>query len=144
MDKIIVAVDLSDLATVALDHAASQALAFKSHVHILHVVAPIPAYIGIEIVPPVIPAESAEETKLINAELQAMADHLKKQGVEADYELARGPVVETIIETSVNYNADLIVMGAHNHGFLYRAFMGSVCSGVVKHSQCPIMIIPGK
>ena len=144
MKKIIVAVDLSDLATVALDHAASLALAFKSHVHVVHIIAPVPAYIGNEIIPPVMPAENEEETNRVKQELSSMAYYLQQRGIEADFELAHGPVIETILEKAATFNADLIVMGAHNHGFLYRAFIGSVCSGVVKHSHCPVMIIPGK
>ncbi len=144
MDKIIVAVDLSDLASVAIDYAASLAKAFKSHVRILHVVAPIPSYLGNEIITPVMPIDNKEEMARMNQELKAMADYLQKQGVEVDYELTSGPVIETIIEKAGVFNADLVVLGAHNHGFLYRAFIGSVCIGVVKHSHCPVLIIPGK
>ncbi len=144
MDKIIVAVDLSDLASVAVDHAAMLAGAFKSHVHILHVEAPIPSYIGNEIVPPVIPVENKEELERIRLDLAAMADYLKHRGVEADYELVKGPVIESIIEKAKDYNADLIIMGSHNHGFLYRAFIGSVSTGVIKNTHCPVMIIPDK
>ncbi len=144
MDKIIVAVDLSDLASVAIDYAASLAKAFKSHVRILHVVAPIPSYLGNEIITPVMPIDNEEERLRMNKELEAMADYLQKQGVEVDYELTSGPVIETIIEKAGIFDADLVVLGAHNHGFLYRAFIGSVCIGVVKHSQCPVLVIPGK
>jgi nucleotide-binding universal stress UspA family protein len=144
MDKIIVAVDLSDVATVALNHTASFALAFKSHVRILHVEVPVPAYIGNEIVQPVLPTGNEEELERIRKDLSAMVDHLRQLGIEADFELVKGPIVESIIEKAANYNADLIILGAHNHGFLYRAFIGSVCSGVVKHSPCPVLIIPSK
>jgi len=144
MDKIIVAVDLSDLATVAIDYAASFARAFKSHVHILHVEAPVPSYIGNEIIPPVFPVENKEELERIANDLASMSEYLQQHGVEADYELSKGPVIETIIEKAFGYNADLIIMGAHNHGFLYRAFIGSVSTGVLKQSPCPVMIIPGK
>jgi len=144
MDKIIVAVDLSDVATVALDHTVSFALAFKSHVRILHVVVPVPTYIGNEIVQPVLPTDNEEELEFIKKDLTAMVAHLNEQGVEADYELVKGPVAESIIEKAALYNADMIILGAHNHGFLYRAFIGSVCSGVVKHSPCPVLIIPSK
>ena len=144
MDKIIVAVDLSDVATVALNHTASFALAFNSHVRILHVEVPIPTYIGNEIVQPVLPTDNEEEMERIKTDLSAMVEHLNKLGVVADYELVKGPIVESIIEKAATYNADLIVLGAHNHGFLYRAFIGSVCSGVVKHTPCPVMIIPSK
>jgi len=144
MDKIIVAVDLSDVATVALDHTVSFALAFKSHVRILHVVVPVPTYIGNEIVQPVLPTDNEEELEFIKKDLTAMVAHLNERGVEADYELVKGPVAESIIEKAALYNADMIILGAHNHGFLYRAFIGSVCSGVVKHSPCPVLIIPSK
>lgn len=144
MEKIIVAVDLSDIASVAVDYAASFALAFKSHVHILHVEVPVPAYIGNEIVQPVIPSVSEEELNRIRKDLSAIVDHLHQRGVKADFELVKGPVIETIIEKAAKYKADLIIMGAHNHGFLYRAFIGTVSTGVLKHSPCPVLIIPAK
>ncbi len=144
MEKIIVAVDLSDIATLAIDYAASFALAFKSHVHILHVEAPVLSYVGNEIVPPVMPIENEAENERIKRDLCSMAEYLQQRGVDADYELAKGPIAETIVEIATNYQADLIVLGAHNHGFLYRAFIGSVSTGVLKHSPCPVMIIPAK
>jgi nucleotide-binding universal stress UspA family protein len=144
MDKILVAVDLSDLSTVAVDYAASFAGAFKSHIKILHVEAPVASYIGNEIVPPVIPVENDEELERIRTDLAAIVDYLHLRGLKAEYELAKGPVIETIIQKAATNKADLIIMGAHNHGFLYRAFIGSVSSGVLKHSPCPVMIIPGK
>lgn len=144
MNKILVAVDLSDLATVAIDHAATLAGVFHSHIHILHVISTTPSYIGNEIVPPVIPIENPEESESISRDLSSMADYLIQRGLKADFEVAKGPVIETIINKAALFNADLIIMGAHNHGFLYRAFIGSVCAGVVKSSNCPVYIIPGK
>ena len=144
MEKILVSVDFSDLATVAIDYAASLAKAFKSQIRILHVVAQVPSYVGNEIMPPVFPTENKEEIERMSQELTAMAEYLIKLGIEAHYELAHGPVIETILENAGSYNAELIILGAHNHGFLYRAFMGSVCTGVVKHSHIPVLIIPGR
>jgi len=144
MDKILVAVDLSDLASVAIRSAAKFAQAFKSQIHILHVEVPVATYIGNEIVQPVIEIDNEEESARIRTELSAMADYLIKLGIEADFDLLKGPVVDTIIEKAVNMKANMIILGAHNHGFLYRAFIGSVCSGVVKHSPCPVLIIPSK
>jgi nucleotide-binding universal stress UspA family protein len=144
MDKIVVAVDLSDIASVAIEHAATFAGALKSHVHILHIVVPVPTYIGNEVVQPVIPTDNEEELERIRTDLSAMADYLRQRGIEADFELCKGPVVETIVEKAASLDADLIILGAHNHGFLYRAFIGSVCKGVIKHSPCPVLIIPAK
>ena len=144
MDKILVAIDLSDLASAAVEVAAKFAAAFKSHVRILHVEVPVPTYIGNEIVQPVLPVDDEEENSRIMRDLASMAEYLQKRGIEADYELVKGPVVESVIEKATGYNADLIVLGAHNHGFLYRAFIGSISSGVLKISSCPVMVIPEK
>ena len=126
MDKIIVAVDLSDIASAVIENTAKFAGAFNSRIHILHVEVPVPTYIGNEMVQPVIPTDNEEEQERIRKELSAMADHLHQLGHEADFELAKGPVVDTIVEKAAIYGAKLIVLGAHNHGFLYRAFIGSV------------------
>ena len=144
MDKILVAVDLSDVASTTVESAAKFASAFKSQVRILHVVVPVPTYIGNEIVQPVMPADNEEETNRIKEDLASMVDYLVQKGIKTDYELVKGPIVESVIEQAVAYNADMIILGAHNHGFLYRAFIGSVCSGVVKQSPYPVLIIPSK
>lgn len=144
MEKILVAVDLSDLAALVIEKTASFAIAFKSHVHIVYIEAPSASYIGNEIVPPVFPVENEEELERIKIDLKAMAEHLQQKGIQADYELVKGPIIESIIEKASLINADMIVLGAHNHGFLYRTLIGSVCSGVVKHSPCPVLIIPAK
>jgi len=144
MKKILISVDLSDLAIAALDHAAKIAVAFESEVKVLHVIAPSPTYIGNEIGPAVVPEEVDENIESITHDLASMTDYLKQKGIVSEQVVCKGPVIETILEEADNYEADLIVMGAHNHGFLYRAFMGSICSGVVKRSHCPVLIIPGK
>lgn len=144
MERILVAVDLSDLAAAVLDYAAMMAKTFNSHVRLLHVEVPSPSYIGNEIGPAVVSVESDEDQDRLNYDLKAMTDYLTTRGVKAEYEIGRGPVEETIIEKARQFNADLLVMGAHSRGFLYRAFVGSVCAGVVKGSPCPVTIIPGK
>ena len=144
MNKILVAVDLSDVGSAAVEATAEFAAAFKSHVRVLHVEVPVPNYIGNEIVQPVLPTDDEEENVRIRKDMASMAEYLTTRGIEADYELVKGPIVESIIGQANNYNASMIVLGAHNHGFLYRAFIGSVCSGVIKHSSCTVLIIPSK
>lgn len=144
MKKILIAVDLSDLAIVALNQASELAVAFGSEARIIHVIAPSPTYIGNEIGPAVVPEDIDENQESIQSDLASMIDYLKQKNIHADSIVCKGPVVDTIIEQAQEFQADMIVMGAHNHGFLYRAFLGSICSGVVKHSPCPVLIIPGK
>jgi nucleotide-binding universal stress UspA family protein len=144
MKKILAAVDFSDLATLVIDYAGIQAKAFGSEVLVLHVEPPAPAFIGNEISPPIITEHRTEEIERIKSDLEAMVRYLKDQGIDAGADFLQGSVIESIVEKAESYNADLIVMGAHNHGFLYRAFIGSISSGVMKISTCPVLIIPEK
>jgi nucleotide-binding universal stress UspA family protein len=144
MKQIVTAVDLSDLAMVAIDKSAEMAIAFGAKVHLLHVEAPPPAFIGNEVVPTVVPGDTTEESQRINRELIAMSQYLQQKGIDTSYSLEKGLVAETILETAEKKNADLIIIGAHSHGFLYMAFIGSVSTEVLKHSNCPVLIIPGK
>jgi nucleotide-binding universal stress UspA family protein len=144
MKKILAAVDFSDLATLIIDYTSIQAKAFGSEVLVLHVEPPAPAFIGNEIAPPVLADHRVEEIERIRNDLDAMVRYFEEHGIKASSEFLQGSVVDTIVEKAEAYNADLVVMGAHNHGFLYRAFIGSISSGVVKISKCPVLIIPEK
>lgn len=145
MKVILVAVDFSDLATSVIDHAAVMAAQFGSHVHIIHIDTPVPAFVGNEIGPQLPPPEqNLEETKQQQADLAAMASHLEQKGIRTTWELLQGAIADTIVEKAVEIKANLIVAGAHSHGFLYRAFIGSVSTGVLKHAPCPVLVIPEK
>ncbi|NVO20901.1 MAG: universal stress protein [Bacteroidetes bacterium] len=144
MKKILVAVDFSDLATLVLNQASIQARAFESEILILHVEAPVPSFIGNEIGPPVISEHMTEEIERIKSDLDAMVRFFTDQGINSSYEFDQGPVIDTIVEKANEFGAEMIIMGAHNHGFLYRAFIGSTSSGVIKASSCPVLIIPEK
>jgi nucleotide-binding universal stress UspA family protein len=145
MKEILVAVDFSDLVANVIDQAEILASQFKSHVHIVHIETPIPAFVGNEIGPQLPPPEqNLEETKQQQADLEAMALHLQQKGIETTWELMQGAVVDAIIEKAREINADLLIVGAHNHGFLYRAFIGSISTGILKHAPCPVMVVPEK
>lgn len=144
MKKILVAVDFSDLATLVIDSAIMQAKAFGSEILVIHVEPPMPAFIGNEISPPILSEQTVEEVDRINNDLNAIVRFIEEKGIKASYDYTQGSIIESIVEKANNFNADLIVMGAHNHGFLFRAFIGSISSGVLKISKCPVLIIPEK
>jgi nucleotide-binding universal stress UspA family protein len=144
MKKILVAVDFSDLATLVIDNAIMQAKAFGSEILVIHVEPPMPAFIGNEISPPILSEQNVEEVDRINNDLSAIVRFIEEKGIKASYDYTQGSIIESIVEKADNFNADLILMGAHNHGFLFRAFIGSISSGVMKISKCPVLIIPEK
>ena len=141
--KLLVTTDFSDLSTEVISQAADIALACKSEVFVLHVIPPTPVYSGSEISPPVIMDYTPEEWHREQRDLDAIVDFLKNKGIAASNVLVSGPIASTIYDKAIQLNADLVVVGAHSHGFLYRAFIGSVSEGLLKEPPCPIMVIPG-
>ncbi|MBK7215455.1 MAG: universal stress protein [Bacteroidales bacterium] len=144
MKKILAAVDFSDLATQVVDQAALLAKAFGSEILIVHISPPPATFIGNEMSPPVIAEQHIEEVERVHGDLKSMVGFLEGKGIAASYEYLQGPIIETLVGKSVEWNADLVVMGAHSHGFVYRAFIGSISSGVLKLSKCPVLILPEK
>jgi nucleotide-binding universal stress UspA family protein len=38
--------------------------------------------------------------------------------------------------------ADLVIMGSHGRGAIYRTLLGSTSEGVLHRSSCPVLIVP--
>jgi nucleotide-binding universal stress UspA family protein len=47
---------------------------------------------------------------------------------------------KTLIDTSVS--ADLMVVGSRGGGGFGELFLGSICSQVVHHAKCPVVVVP--
>lgn len=141
--KILVTTDFSDLSTDITSQAADLARVYKAEVFVVHVIPPSPVYSGSEISPPVILDYAAEEWHREQRDLDAIVDFLVKKGINASNILVSGPIASTIYDKAIQLDVDLIIVGAHSHGFLYRAFIGSVSEELLKDPPCPIMVIPG-
>jgi nucleotide-binding universal stress UspA family protein len=67
------------------------------------------------------------------AEAQAPAD--------AEVEVVFGDVVEAILGAAEDENADLIVVGSNDKGFLQRLLGGSVSQEVAREAPRPVLIV---
>lgn len=81
---------------------------------------------------------AAEET------LAQAADKVRKSGAAAEtillQELGQG-IVDVIINESLDWFADLIVIGTHGRTGLTRLLLGSVAEGVVREASMPVLLI---
>lgn len=55
-------------------------------------------------------------------------------------EIQVGDAHNNILETAKNKKADLIIIGSHKPGFS-DYLLGSTASRVVRHAQCPVMVL---
>lgn len=143
INKILVTTDFSDLSTEVIGQTSDIARACNAEVFVMHVIPPTPVYSGSEISPPVILDYSPEEWHREQHDLDAIVEFLIKQGIRSSSILVSGPIASTIYDKAIEFDADLVIVGAHSHGFLYRAFIGSVSEGLLKDPPCPILVIPG-
>jgi len=73
--------------------------------------------------------------------LQAQArEYLEGHGVEAEYVLATGPVVPTILEVSGEKQSNLILMGGYGHGPVVEVVVGSAVDHLLRESRSPVLI----
>ena len=52
-----------------------------------------------------------------------------------------GRPAELIVDIAAEWNADLIVVGSHGHGFWGRMLLGSVSDAVVHHAPCSVLVV---
>jgi nucleotide-binding universal stress UspA family protein len=61
----------------------------------------------------------------------------------ADRDVVTGDdVADTIVRYAKDHRADVVVMGESDKGWFRRALEGSVMQQVLRHSPCPVLIIP--
>ncbi len=142
MNTILVPVDFSDISGAVLTQAAAAGHAFGAKLWLIHVALPEPEFIGHAPDTPVMRDQLAARYRKEHCDLQALAEGLRKDGLDATALLLQGPTVETILREARKLKAELLVMGSHGHGAIYRALVGSVSEGVLRGSSCPVLIIP--
>jgi nucleotide-binding universal stress UspA family protein len=74
--------------------------------------------------------------------LEAIRVRLSKERLDADYRMAEGPAADNILAAAREFAADLIVIGAHEHGKFYRCIFGDTTDSLVRNSHCPVLIVP--
>jgi nucleotide-binding universal stress UspA family protein len=153
--NILFATDLSQNSTYALRHAASLAQVTNAEIHVLHVSEPLSddARVAIEMF--MLNADSrkhaterrGEMIRNLLAERQEIfwsaltEDEAKIRKQVTSVEIIEGYPAEAILRRAEELNCDLIVLGAHDHGFTHT-FLGTVAKRVLRRSSIPTLIVP--
>ena len=81
-------------------------------------------------------------SKSANKYLDKVKKHLGDSNVETI--VKEGEFDDQIMETALNYNADLLVMGTHSQQWLEKILVGSTTESIIQISKIPIVIVPTK
>ena len=141
MKNILVAVDFEEKTRLLLDYAADLAKKFDSKIWIVHISMPEPDFVGYGIGPQYIRNSRAEELVEEHQLVQHYAQDVIKEGIEAEGLLIQGPTVKMILDEAKKLSIELIVIGSHEHSFLYNAFLGNTTSDLIRKSKIPILVI---
>ncbi|CAG9166588.1 universal stress protein [Cupriavidus respiraculi] len=141
--KILLAVDGSRSADLALTEAARIAKAMGAEVEVLFVADDSDVFLG---------APHFDPTKLRQGivalghrTLRAAGETLEAEGVRATTRLLEQPVAPgkfaaTIVAEADRWGADLIAMGTHGRRGINRVVMGSVSEGVIRATTTPVLL----
>ncbi len=139
--RILVPLDGSKLAEIALPHAESLAQQYNAELVLLQVVQP-----------PTIPGRGSTEIILFQKTMEGLIkkaeDYLaglkgefREKSITTRTRVGLGPVVDEIVETADAQDAELVIIASHGRSGLGRVFFGSVASGVLNRIEHPLLII---
>ncbi len=154
-EKILLTHDGSDLAGLAIKHAAGIAKAMGAEVIVLQVVDSVSQLMAqmttgtIEPLPAgPLTAEIAQESvsgqhQLAEQNLGHVRDQLMQQGVEkVSMVVVEGRPEDAIVQAVTELGADLVVISTHGRTGFRRAVMGSVADHVVRNTpNSPVLVI---
>jgi nucleotide-binding universal stress UspA family protein len=136
-DKILVAVDHSEISDRAVLAARDLALLSKGEVWVLHLrEREIAAKTAV-----VVADETADEAK---ASVAAIADKLTAAGVKAHGEVRNtlfGYAAREIVDDAIQHGVDVIVMGSRGRGDLAGLVLGSTAHKVIHLADRPVLIV---
>jgi nucleotide-binding universal stress UspA family protein len=139
---IIVAVDGSAPARVAVDWAARDAAMRGVPLTLVHVLPGAAMQSWIQVPLPLAFFEDAkDEARRILADARAVVDRATADAPLPDIaeKIVEGQPVPTLADLSKQ--ADMLVVGARGMGKWERRLLGSVSTGLVQHAHCPVAVI---
>ncbi len=141
---ILVPVDGSGTALLAMDKALGLAKAFGSRITAINVIDYYP-FVGVGADYAFGQTEyMAAATATANQALAAAAAAASAAGIACEQKVVEGHVVhEGILETARAVGADLIIMGSHGRHGIEKLLLGSVTQRVLSHTTLPVLVVRG-
>jgi len=145
--KIMVGIDGSEESMKAVEFAISMTKIYRAELTAVHVLTSDIGYIysspGVES-PPLTVKEivllAGDEAKKWFDEIKEKAN---KKGIQLKTEsiVAKKSLLNTILEYVEGHNINLVVVGTRGRSGIKKMLLGSIASGLVTYSPCPVLVI---
>jgi len=141
LNKVLVAVDLSENSATTATYAAQLAKCFGASLTLTHIHEPVPLY------------EYASETTCtildeqrddLCKRLRGLTEQVRKMGVACEAFFLDGDPAQQISAVAEEINADLIVIGGHRSTLVGRFFNLDKAPQIRRRARLPVLIFPGK
>jgi nucleotide-binding universal stress UspA family protein len=138
---IVVAVDGSPPSRVAVDWAARDAARRNLPLKLVHILNPpvVMTFAEVPMPPTFLDWQREAGRKLLDDALTTVSEATGGHSLQVSSDMITGPTVPTLVDLSKE--ARMIVVGCRGHGALARGVLGSVSTGLVHNSHCPVAVI---
>jgi nucleotide-binding universal stress UspA family protein len=140
--RLLAATDLSGPSLRAIERAVQLAAAHGARLAIVHALGASPMgalrqWLGVQ-------ADEAAQ-RLAQRHREALetlvADAVRDPRVQAELQVLDGHPAQAVREAARAFDADLLVVGAHGHGFVQRVLLGSTASALIRTSARPVLVV---
>jgi nucleotide-binding universal stress UspA family protein len=144
--RLIVPLDGSEMAEIALPAASTVARAFEAEVLLMWVVPTVATISGergaaMKLMPTAAAALLDVEAVQAATYLERVGARLREEGMVTSVAVDRGEPVRVLLDTVAKRGIDLIVMATHGRSGVSAVWAGSVTSRILLHSTRPILLI---
>jgi nucleotide-binding universal stress UspA family protein len=73
--------------------------------------------------------------------VQDVVHRARRRGVDTTFLVWEGPPGDAILNAAAAEDVDLIIVGSRGRGTVGRLLLGSVSDHVVRHAECPVLVV---
>jgi len=146
--RIIIGLDGSPDAELAMEAVAERAWPAGSEAHLLTVLDNRLSFLTPSLIPRLArwssPADSVDDQAWIDRMMKAATEKLETAGLKISSEVVKGTPSQRLLDAAVDWQADCIVMGARGLTGIERFLIGSVSSDVAVRANCSVEVVRPK
>ncbi len=139
--KILVPLDGSKTAEIALPHAESLARQYDAELLLLSVISTPVVAARETLSVKMLQRQIDDESQEMEVYLKGLKGEFRSRNIRAEAMVTIGPVVGSIIQTAEERSVSLVMIASHGHTGLKQVFFGGTAAGILNRINQPLMVI---